>query len=252
MGRPVAPANNGIIHKSSGTLPPDLVVNDKGKGKQKDTGEPSTAADELMAHTLAMELDGVEEDSEYQEYYGAGLGDVLASVGVAASSTSPPLDFDPIDRDGVGILVDGVTVKTDAVEVGDSLWGDPLEKINQKLQEGDGVPLCDFHGKICSRGICKIYEKQLREYQKKKKEKEKESKEPQNWRNANSGQYNGRGGPRGRGGARGRAIPLLRGSAPGKDFGPRSPTNGEFPYKFLPEVSPDPTFLYRKLGPQKV
>jgi len=206
-----------------------------------------------MAHTLAMGLDGVEEDPEYQEYYGAGLGDVLVSVGVAAAPTSPPLDYDPIDYNTVGVLADGVTIKSDAVEVEDSLWGDPLEKINQKLKEGDDAPLCDFHGKICSRGICKIYEKQLREYQKKKKEKEKESKEPKNWRNGNGGQNNGRGGPWSRGGGRGRAIPLLRGSAPGKDkdFGPRSPTDGEFPYESLPEVSPDPTFLYRKPGSQK-
>ena len=226
MGRPVAPVNSGVNLKSPGTLPPGLATSDKGKGKQKETDEQSNDVDELMARTLEMELNGDDEDPGYQEYYGAGMGNILASAGIATSSTVLPPDFDPIDRNGVGVYASGVTPKPVVVE--NSLWGDPLENMKNKKPKKEGdVPLCDVHGKICSRGICKVYEKQRREHEKKQKELQKESQGP-NWRNGDGAQNNGRSGTRGRGPGPRRGSLLLRGSAePGKDFGPRSPTDGD-------------------------
>ena len=109
----------------------------------------------------ATELDSDEED---QEYYGAGLENDLSLIGITTSPALPPPDHDPIDHNDVGVHVSGVTVKPVAVE--DSLWGDPLENMNKKLKKEDDVPLCECHGKVCSRGICRVYEKQLREHRK--------------------------------------------------------------------------------------
>ena len=39
----------------------------------------------------------------------------------------------------------GVTIGTVVVKI--CCGGDPLEKMNEELEEDD-VPLCDFHGKI--------------------------------------------------------------------------------------------------------
>jgi hypothetical protein len=198
------------------------VINDKGKGKQRETGEPSSSVDELIARTIAM---GLEEDEEDQEYYGAGLEN---PVGAATSPTLLPPDFDPIDHNGVGVHAIGVTANPVVVE--DSLWGDPLENINKKKRKEDEVPLCDYHGKICSKGICKVYDKQLREYQKKQKEKEKDKEkdkqEPRNWRDG------GRGGARGR--TRGGGMPLR---GPERKFEPRPSTDGDLHYPYFPPVS---------------
>lgn len=218
------PINNGASHKPPGSLPPGLFTKDKGKGKQKETDEPSTAGDGLLAQTIGMELGWEDEDPEYQEYYGAGLVDVLASGGISTSPTLPVPYQDPIDHSSIGVYVDGVTANETVVE--DSLWGDPLEDINKKLKKEKKAPLCDNHGRVCSKGICKIYEKQLREIreeEKKEEKKKKELKESQTWRGGNGGQRNGRGGERGR--ERG-GRPLLRGSASGKGHEPSSPTDG--------------------------
>lgn len=240
VGPPVTSVSSGVNHKSPGSLPPNLVTNDKGKGKQKETGEPSLSVDELVAHTVAMGLEE-EEDKEYQEYYGAGMESALTAE-IATSPTIPPFDHDPIDHTGVGVHASGVVINP--VVVKDSLWGDPLENINKKRRKEDDVPLCEFHGRVCSRGICKVYEKQLREYQKKQKD----SKEPQKWRNGNGSQSNERGGTRGRGTMRGR-VTLLRGSPlPGRDFGPRGPADGKWDYTYPPQVSNN---SHRKSGSEK-
>ncbi|KAF9650344.1 hypothetical protein BDM02DRAFT_1459447 [Thelephora ganbajun] len=165
-----------------------------------------------------MDLDGEEEED--QEYYGAGMENVLASAGIITSPTLPPPDHGPIDHTGVGVHVSGVSTTPTVVE--DSLWGDPLEEMNkrQKKKDEEEVLLCNFHGKVCSRGICKVYEKQLREQRKKLKE----TQEPQNWRNGTNGPDSGRGGRGGRGGARGTRGILLRGRGGFlRDSGPRSP-----------------------------
>lgn len=221
---------SGVKLKTPGSLPPGLVINDKGKGKQKETDEtdePSPSADEILAHTIAMGLDG--EDEEYQEYYGAGLGDPFASAGVATSPTLPLApDYDPIDHTGVGVHVSGVTVKPVVVE--DSLWGDPLENLNKEERKEDEVPLCDFHGKICSKGVCSVYGKQLREYR--KQQELKKPKVSRSWRDENGGQSNGRGGPRGHLLRRGL---LLRG--PEREPEPRPSTDGNLRYTTFPRTS---------------
>jgi len=293
VGPPVLPNHSGVSHKSPGTLPPNLVTNGKGKGKEKKTATLPLEEDELLAYTIAMSLNG-EEGEDDQEYYGAGQEfNVLASAGTASSATLPPhnlvtngqekgkeritvmlpleedellahtvamglegeegeddygaglgLDFfapegtassatlpppdlgDLIDHTGFGVYVDGVSAKPVVVE--DSLWGDPLEERNKnKNKSKDNKEedlLCDYHGKVCSRGICKVYEKQLREQRKLR-----EAKESQNWRGGNGGPNNGRGGRGGRGVTRGTRGTILRGrGGPGRDFGPRSPRDGEF------------------------
>ena len=229
VGPPVAPVNSGVDHKSPGSLPPGLVINDKGKGKQKETGEPSPTMDELAARALAMELE--DEDRDYQEYYGAGMEN---AAGSAISPTLPPLVRDPIDHKSVGVHVSGVTVKPVVVE--DSLWGDPLEKINKKRRKEDDPPLCDVHGIVCSRGICKVYEKQHREYLK-KYPKDPPEQGPQNWRDGKGGQNNLRGGTRGRGGTSRRGM-LLRGSPlPNREFVARPSADGDSRYTHPPQVS---------------
>lgn len=226
VGPPVAPVDSGVNHKFPGSLPPGLVINDKGKGKQKETGEPSISVDELVAHTVAMEL---EEDEEYQEYYGAGVENIFPTAKNATSPTFPPLDRDPIDHTGVGVHVSGVVVKTVVVE--DSLWGDPLENLNKKKKKDGDPPLCDYHGRICSKGICKVYEKQLREFQKKK-----DLQESRNSRNGDGGQNNERGGTRGRFATRPRML-IRGGPLPGRDSGPRPPTDGDLRYTYTPRAS---------------
>ena len=293
VGPPVLPNHSGVSHKFPGTLPPNLVTNGKGKGKERKTATLPFEEDELLAHVISMSLEGEEgeDDQEYygagQEFnvftsegaassatlpppnpvtngkekgkeriavmlpleedellahtiamglegeegeddYGAGLGlDFFAPEGTASSATLPPPDLrDPIDHTGVGVHVDGVSAKPVVVE--DSLWGDPLEERNKKNKSKDKKEedlLCDYHGKVCSRGICKVYEKQLREQRKLR-----EAKESQNWRGGNGGPNNGRGGRGGRGIPRGRGIPLRGKGGLGRDFGPRSPRDGEFHY----------------------
>lgn len=229
VGPPVVPVNSGVNVKSPGSLPPNLVTNDKGKGKQKESGEPSISVDELVAHTIAMNLED-EEDKDYQEYYGAGMESALDSIGTVTSPTFPSLDHDLIDHTGVGVHVSGVTVKPVVVE--DSLWGDPLENINKKQKKDDGVPLCEFHGKVCSKGICKVYEKQLREYNKKQKDLQ-----PRDRRKENDGQNNGGGGTRDRGALRGSRMLLRGGPPPGRDSGPRPSTDGNSRYTYRLQVS---------------
>ena len=182
--------------------------------------------DELVARSMAMDL----ENEEDHEYYGAGLENVLASAGVATSQAPPLPEHDPIDHTGVGVHVSGVSIQPIVVE--DSLWGEPVE---DKKKKKDDVLLCELHGKVCSRGICKVYEKQLREQRKKAKEEQDSQKDSQNWRNGTSGPNNGRGGRGGRGAVRGtRGAPLRGRGGFGKDSGPRSPGNGEFCHAYFP------------------
>jgi len=199
--------------------------------------------DEQIAYAVSMGLEG-EEGEDDQEYHGAGLlFNVLPSEGTTSSAAPPPpdayLDEDLIDHTGVGVYVDGLIDHTgvgvyvdgvtpnSAVVVKDSLWGDPLEERNKKNKsknEKEEELLCNYHGKVCSRGICKVYEKQLREQRKSK-----EAKESQNWRGGKGGPNNGRGERGGRGVARGtRDIPIRGNGGPERDFGPRSPRDGEF------------------------
>ena len=198
-----------------------------------------------MAHTVAMGLEGEEGD---QEYYGAGLENVLSSAGIVSSPAIPLPDHDPIDHTGVGVHVSGVFTKPIVVE--DSLWGDPLE--DKKKKNGD-VLLCDLHGKVCSKGICKVYEKQLREHQKKSKE----EKEAQNRRNVTGGPNDGRDARGGRGAGRETrgAPPRGRGGV-WKDSGPRPATDGEFGREFFSReprlnrlLSPKPRLLKRLTAP---
>jgi len=49
-----------------------------------------------------------------------------------------------------------------------SLFGDPFESENKNKRD-DEVLLCEIHGKACPRGICEVYEMQLREQQEKLK-----------------------------------------------------------------------------------
>ena len=171
-----------------------------------------------------MDLEGEEYDD--QEYYGASLENGLASAGIVTLPALPPPDHDPIDHTGVGVHVSGVITKPHIVE--DSLWGDPLEERNKnKNKKKNDVEdlLCDYHGKVCSRGICKVYEKQLREQQKKSKD----SKESQDRRG--DGPNRGRGGRGGRGavrGTRGGLQLLSRGRGSGRDSGPRYQRDGDF------------------------
>jgi len=184
-----------------------------------------------VAHTVAMDLEGEEE---VQEYYGAGLEDVLASAGIVSSPALPPPGPDPLDHTGVGVHVSGVSAKS--IVVKDSLWGDPLEEMNKKRKKDDDTLLCDFHGKVCSRGVCKVYGKQLREQQKKLKEL-KDSQERQNWRSGNGGPNNGRGGRGGRGAVRGmRGVPPRGRGGFGRDSGPRSPRDGDFCHAKISQV----------------
>lgn len=233
VGPAVPPNHSGVNRKSPGTLPPNLV-NGKGKGKEKATGGPSLDVDELVAHTIAMDLEGEEEEDE-PEYYGAGLENVLASAGIATSPTLPPPDHDLADHTGIGVHVSGVSAKSIVVE--DSLWGDPLEERNKskdkdkdKKKKAIEVLLCTYHGKVCSRGICKVYEKQLREQKEQQKQRElKELKETQSRRPDNG---RGRGGIRGTGG-----FLLQRGRGRfGKDSGPRFPRDGDFVIPSLPSM----------------
>jgi len=252
VGPPVLPNSSGVNNKSLGTLPPNLVVNGKGKGKgkEKETVKPSLDLDELVAHTVAMDL-GEEEDN--QEYYGAGLD--LTSAGIVSSPALPPPDHDSIDHSGIGVYVSGVSANPDLV-VEDSLWGDPLEDRNKnkdktKNKKDEEVLLCEYHGKVCSRGICKVYEKQLREQKKKKLQELKESQESQNWRNGTGGPNNGRGGRGGRGVARGRGtLPRGRGGF-GRDPEPRSPRDGDFCHTDLFLVSHLSPFFPQKTRPQR-
>lgn len=219
VGPAVPPKQSGVNHKSPATLPPNLVTNGKGKGKEKEKDKPFVDMDELVAHTIAMDLRDEEED---QEYYGAGLENVLATAGIVASPAIPTADHAPIDHSGVGVHVSGVSVKPIVVE--DSLWGDPVED-KKKENKKEPVLLCDLHGKVCSRGICKVYNKQYREQQKKLKD----EKGPQDWRNGAGSPNDGRG-ERGRGavrGTRGGTLPRGRGG-PGRESGPRSPNHGDF------------------------
>jgi len=245
VGPPVPPNQSGVDHKSPGTLPPNLVINGKGKGKEKATNTQSVEVDELVAHTVAMELEDEEEDD--QEYYGAGLENVLASAGIATSPALPPPDRDPIDHAGVGVHVSGVSVKPIIVE--DSLWGDtPGENKNKKNKDKkEEILLCDYHGKVCSRGICKVYEKQLREQKKLK-----ESQEPKTWRSGTGGPNNGRGGRGGRGVVHGKRGVLLRGTGgPGRDSGPRSPRDGDFAVQSFPDDPSEPFSLAENEAPKK-
>jgi len=174
--------------------------------------------DELIARTVAMDLDNEEE---VHEYYGAGLENVLASAGIVPSPALQLPEYDPIDHTGVGVHVSGVSIKPIVVE--DSLWGDPVE---DKKPKKDDAPLCELHGKVCSRGICKVYEKQkeVREYRKKLKDEQ----EAQSKRDGNGGPNNWRSGRGSRGTGRGtRGTPLQRIGGLQRDPGPRSPTNGE-------------------------
>ena len=217
VGPAVPPNHSGVNRKSPGTLPPNLV-NGKGKGKEKATGGPSLDVGELVAHTIAMGLEGEEEEDE-PEYCGAGLKIVLPT-----SPTLPPPDHDLVNHTGIGVHVSGVSAKSIVVE--DSLWGDPLEERNKskdkdkdKKKKADEVLLCTYHGKVCSRGICKVYEKQLREQKEQQKQRElKEPKESQSWR-----PDNGRGGGAGRGTG---GFLLRRRGGFGKDSGPRFPRDG--------------------------
>lgn len=185
---------------------------------------PSVDMDELIAHTVAMDLGG-EED---QEYYGAGLEDVLASAGIVASTAPPLPDHDPIDHTGVGVHVSGVTAKPVVVE--DSLWGDPVED-KKKKKKDTVVLLCELHGKVCSRGICKVYEKQFRE----QKKKSKDEKEAQNWRSGTGGPNSGKDGRGGRGAVRGTRGILPRGrEGSGPPPRPRSPSEGDFCCAYFP------------------
>ena len=171
--------------------------------------------DELIARTVAMDL---ENEEDHDEYYGAGLENVLASAGIVPSPALQLPEHDPIDHTGVGVHVSGVSIKPIVVE--DSLWGDPVE--DKKPKKKDDAPLCELHGKVCSKGICKIYEKQLREHRKKVKDEQ----ESQNKRNGAGGPNNWRSGRGGRG--RGTSGTPLRGrGGVQRDPGPRSPTNGE-------------------------
>lgn len=243
VGPPVLPNSSGVNHKFPGTLPPNLVINGKGKGKGKETVKPSLDVDELVAHTVAMDLEDEEDD---QEYYGAGLENVLASAGIAPSPALPTPDYDPIDHTGVGVHVSGVSAADIVVE--DSLWGDPLEDRKKKNKSKNGkdeeVLLCTYHGKVCSRGICKVYEKQLREQKKLK-----ESQEPRDWRSGTGGRNNGRGG---RGVARGTRGMLLRGRGGfGKDPGPRSPRDGNSCHTDFVLVSHLNPVLLQKTRPQR-
>jgi len=175
--------------------------------------------DELVAHTVAMDLEDEEED---QEYYGAGLENVLASAGIVTSPALHLPDHDPIDHTGVGVHVSGVSIKDVVVE--DSLWGDPMEDKNKPKKDG-GELLCEYHGKVCSRGICKVYEKQLREQQKKSREEQ----GPQDRRSGTGGPNHERWGRGGRGVVHGTRGTLLRGrGAFGRNPGPRSPSDGDF------------------------
>ena len=166
--------------------------------------------DELVARTIAMDLG----DEGEHEYYGAGLENVLASAGIVTSAALPP-EHDPIDHTGVGVHVSGVSTKPIVVE--DSLWGDPMEVEDKKKKKTGNTLLCELHGKVCSRGICKVYEKQKKEQ------------DSQDRRNGTGGPNNGRGGRGGRGAVRGtRGIPPRGRGGFFKDPGPRSPNNGEF------------------------
>lgn len=249
VGPAVLPKQSGVDHKSPGTLPPNLVTNSKGKGKEKETAKPSVDMDELVAHTIAMDLEAGEED---QEYYGAGLENVLASAGIVASPAIPTPDHNPIDHTGVGVHVSGVFTKPIVVE--DSLWGDPMED-KKKKNKDEVVLLCDLHGKVCSKGICKVYEKQKREQKKleeKLKEKLKEEQESKNWRNGTGGPNSGRGGKDGRGIGRGvgrgmRGAPIRGRGGFRNDSGPRSPNNGDFCRVFSPSL-PSEVFPHRNRG----
>jgi hypothetical protein len=210
VGPMISVNQSGVNRKIPGTLPPNLVTNGKGKGKEK--AGPSLDMDELVAQTIAMDL----EHEEDQEYYGAGLENVLASAGIATSAALPPPDHDPIDHNGVGVHVSGVSTKPIVVE--DSLWGDPLENKKEKTKD-EKVLLCDYHGKVCSRGICKVYEKQKQARDQRKKKEEQESRD---WRGGAGGR-GGRGvgrGARGRGGR-------------GRDPETRPPRNGDLRHTYF-------------------
>jgi len=242
----IAYNHNGVSHKPPGTLSPDIVTSADGKGKRKATALP-LEVDESIAFTFAMGFESEEEDDD-QEYYGAGVENILASEGIASSAALPPLDNDMIDHTGVGVYVDGVSAKPVVVE--DSLWGDPLEERNKNKNKSKNKKeeelLCDYHGKVCSRGICKVYEKQLREQKKLK-----EAKESQNWRGGKGGPNNGRGERGNRGFTRGTRDMLLRGKGgPGGDFGPRSLRDGEICHTDFFLVSRLNHFLSQKTRPQ--
>lgn len=253
VGPAVPPNHSGVNHKSPGTLPPRLVANGKGKGKEKATDGPSLDADELVARTIAMGLEGEGEDDD-PEFYGAGQENILASEGIATSSAPLPLDYDPIDHTGLGVHVTGVSAKVIVVE--DSLWGEPLEDKNKtkdkdkdKKKKDDKVLLCTYHGKVCSRGICEVYGKQLREQ--KEQQKQKELQEAQSRRGSSGGPNNGRGARGNRGNTRGTGRFLLRGRGGlGKDSGPRLPRDGDPITPFLSSTFRLNLFVLQKTRPQ--
>lgn len=244
VGPAVPPNHSGVNHKSPGTLPPNLVANGKGKGKEKAADAPSLDVDELMARTIAMDLGG-EEGEDDPDYYGAGLEDVLSSAGIATSSALPPPDLDPIDHTGVGVHVTGVSAKVIVVE--NSLWGKPpedgnksedkdkgedkdkdkekgkeKEKEKDKKKKDEKVLLCNYHGKVCSKGICEVYGKQVREQKEQQRQKE-----LQEAKNRRDGPNNGKGGRGDRGPPRPGSF-LLRGRGRfGRDSGPRFPRDGD-------------------------
>ena len=51
------PNQSGVDNKFPATLPPNLIINGNGKGKERERNTPSTNMDELVAHTIAMDLE---------------------------------------------------------------------------------------------------------------------------------------------------------------------------------------------------
>ena len=120
-----------------------------------------------------------------------------------------------------------------------TLWGDSLEGENMNKKD-DEVLLCEVHGKACSRGICEVYEIQIREQRKKLKV----SQQSLDWQSRTGGpddERDGRGDCRVVGGTG--SIPLRGEGEFGKDSGLRSPTNGDFCDTKFAGIPSEPFFL---------